>query len=94
MSGRSARNGGWEHVDHPVYGEASPTHEHRVFFKRDPGHEERFSRLAPWSHVSAPLLRFHCPQNVEDSGSTEARRRHDHGVVQLRLDKMAAGPTA
>ena len=62
--------------------------ERREFARqRNPRIERRFYRLAPWSYLYGPLLRFRCPRNFEVSGSPELLRRDGHGTVYLVLRK-------
>jgi SAM-dependent methyltransferase len=55
--------------------------------QRRPGIEQRFYRLAPWSYVAGPFLRFVCPGNVVTSADPGLIERHGAGVVYLRLRK-------
>jgi SAM-dependent methyltransferase len=64
--------------------------EHREFaIQSRPWIERSFYRLAPWSYLVGPLLRFVCARNFETSESPELIERHGPGVVYLRLRKAA-----
>lgn len=58
--------------------------------QRRPAVESRFYAMAPWSYVVGPLLRWVCPGNFRGSDSPDVLRGVDHGVIYVRLEKLAA----
>lgn len=81
------RDYGMEEVERLVAGNPWQVLQQEFAIQRKPAIERWFYRLAPWSYVAGPFLRFVCPRTFKISPDSALIDRSGQGVVYLRLRK-------